>query len=402
MAAQTDGCLRLLHHRALSGTPPRSRRLALVVPEARPSAAATWIFLLSATQFTQPALTLMKKASFETQWQRNSSRVTFAGQSLGESSALAAVADITDQVTGGGNDRGYHSLRDNLKGIRQAVDAKTGEPVDEAKYEKYILEHSGIPVIDPELLDGYEPNKKQELATWGLTIANFAAVLFHGAPGRGQEQDRAVGHQQAACPLVNFPKAALLFFGRALGSFNKQDREDDEEYVNSAQTRGLDEHGVYEVMATLMQCKEKWIAVNINSVQTRALDMDSFNNVMATLMQRKEKWIIVKLLSRLQATEDEHLRHSLTKFFEDCNLEFRTGGSSKTGSRTPFSARLGNLSYDAAVTEFFEDCNPGSHKHFLASSTDVADNKISSVNEGSILIQLLGISALIRMILRGP
>ncbi|KAJ9631691.1 beta subunit of fatty acid synthetase [Taxawa tesnikishii (nom. ined.)] len=47
------------------------------------------------------------------------------------------------------------------------VDAKTGEPVDDkdvkAKYEKYILEHSGIRLIEPELFKGYDPKKKQLL-----------------------------------------------------------------------------------------------------------------------------------------------------------------------------------------------------------------------------------------------
>ncbi|KAH7017760.1 hypothetical protein EDB80DRAFT_604467 [Ilyonectria destructans] len=47
------------------------------------------------------------------------------------------------------------------------VDAKTGEPVDDKdvkpKYEKYILEHSGIRLIEPELFDGYDPNQKQLL-----------------------------------------------------------------------------------------------------------------------------------------------------------------------------------------------------------------------------------------------
>ncbi len=47
------------------------------------------------------------------------------------------------------------------------VDAKTGEPVDDKdvkpKYEKYILDHSGIRLIEPELFDGYDPNKKQLL-----------------------------------------------------------------------------------------------------------------------------------------------------------------------------------------------------------------------------------------------
>lgn len=52
--------------------------------------------LLSATQFTQPALTLMEKASFEDMQskglvQRASS---FAGHSLGEYSALAALAEV--------------------------------------------------------------------------------------------------------------------------------------------------------------------------------------------------------------------------------------------------------------------------------------------------------------------
>ena len=47
------------------------------------------------------------------------------------------------------------------------VDAKTDEPVDDkdvkAKYEKHILEHSGIRLIEPELFNGYDPNKKQLL-----------------------------------------------------------------------------------------------------------------------------------------------------------------------------------------------------------------------------------------------
>ena len=45
------------------------------------------------------------------------------------------------------------------------VDAKTSEPVDDKdvklKYEKHILEHSGIRLIEPELFNGYDPKKKQ-------------------------------------------------------------------------------------------------------------------------------------------------------------------------------------------------------------------------------------------------
>lgn len=47
------------------------------------------------------------------------------------------------------------------------VDAKTGEPVDDkdvkTKYEKHILDHSGIRLIEPELFNGYDPKKKQML-----------------------------------------------------------------------------------------------------------------------------------------------------------------------------------------------------------------------------------------------
>lgn len=47
------------------------------------------------------------------------------------------------------------------------VDAKSGEPVDDkdikAKYETFIIEHSGIRLIEPELFGGYDPNKKQLL-----------------------------------------------------------------------------------------------------------------------------------------------------------------------------------------------------------------------------------------------
>ena len=47
------------------------------------------------------------------------------------------------------------------------IDGKSGEPVDDknikAKYEKYILERSGIRLIEPELFRGYDPKKKQLL-----------------------------------------------------------------------------------------------------------------------------------------------------------------------------------------------------------------------------------------------
>ncbi|BDD61998.1 histone methyltransferase set2 [Monascus purpureus] len=57
--------------------------------------------------------------------------------------------------------------------------------------------------------------------------------------------------------------------------------EDDEEYVDSVQPKSLGEDGVTKVMAALMQCKEKWIAV--------------------------------KLLGRIQRCEDERVRNRVVK-----------------------------------------------------------------------------------------
>lgn len=62
----------------------------------------------------------------------------------------------------------------------------------------------------------------------------------------------------------------------------KKSGEDDEEYVNNVQPKGLDENGVTKVMATLMQGTEKWIAV--------------------------------KLLNRIQRCGDEKIRQKVVQF----------------------------------------------------------------------------------------
>ncbi|KAI4190507.1 MAG: hypothetical protein L6R41_000742 [Letrouitia leprolyta] len=61
----------------------------------------------------------------------------------------------------------------------------------------------------------------------------------------------------------------------------KKANEEDEEWVNKVEPKGLDEDGVTKVMATLMQCKEKWITV--------------------------------KLLSRIQRSNDERVRNRVVK-----------------------------------------------------------------------------------------
>ncbi|KAL8655245.1 MAG: hypothetical protein Q9210_000993, partial [Variospora velana] len=74
---------------------------------------------------------------------------------------------------------------------------------------------------------------------------------------------------------------------------------------------------------------EEWV----NKVEPKGLDEDSVTKVMATLMQCKEKWITVKLLSRIQRSNDERVRNRVVKmhgyqilnsvlasFKDDCNI----------------------------------------------------------------------------------
>ncbi|KAB8295803.1 hypothetical protein EYC80_008626 [Monilinia laxa] len=77
----------------------------------------------------------------------------------------------------------------------------------------------------------------------------------------------------------------------------KKTGEDDEEYVNNVQPKGLDESGVRKVMATLMQCKEKWIAVKLlgriqrcedDRVRNRVIQMHGYQILRTTLNTWKE------------------------------------------------------------------------------------------------------------------
>ncbi|KAF2454529.1 hypothetical protein BDY21DRAFT_291302, partial [Lineolata rhizophorae] len=70
--------------------------------------------------------------------------------------------------------------------------------------------------------------------------------------------------------------------------------EYDEEYVDSVQPKSLDEGGVTTVMASLMQCKEKWIAVKLlnriqraqdERVRNRVVKMHGYQILKATLNQ---------------------------------------------------------------------------------------------------------------------
>ncbi|RDW61887.1 SET and WW domain protein [Aspergillus mulundensis] len=78
--------------------------------------------------------------------------------------------------------------------------------------------------------------------------------------------------------------------------------EDDEEYVDSVQPKSLDEGGVTKVMAALMQCKEKWIAVKLlgriqrcddERVRNRVVKMHGYQILNSQLAMWKEDFNVV-------------------------------------------------------------------------------------------------------------
>ena len=86
--------------------------------------------------------------------------------------------------------------------------------------------------------------------------------------------------------------------------------EDDEEYVNNVKPKSLDEDGVTKVMATLLQCKEKWIAVKLlgriqscqdESVRNRVVKMHGYQILRTTLVMWKEDVnVVLQILDILE------------------------------------------------------------------------------------------------------
>ncbi|KAI5459873.1 hypothetical protein BGZ63DRAFT_359398 [Mariannaea sp. PMI_226] len=81
----------------------------------------------------------------------------------------------------------------------------------------------------------------------------------------------------------------------------KRPDEDDEEYVNSIQPRSLDEEDARKVMASLMQCKEKWIAVKL-----------------LERIERCDEDRVIHVVMRMHAYQI--LKTTLNIFIEDCNV----------------------------------------------------------------------------------
>ncbi|MBF0491737.1 MAG: DUF1729 domain-containing protein [Deltaproteobacteria bacterium] len=126
----------------------------------------------------------------------------------------------------------YHNGPLEIEGKMQNyagwIDIKTKAPVAahevKAKYEKEILEHSGIRIVEPELVHGYDPSKKMFLREVALTedlnnieVANEAEadnfILQHG-------KDKAIKQQRNGTWFVTLKAGAVIRVARAM-KFNR-------------------------------------------------------------------------------------------------------------------------------------------------------------------------------------
>ncbi|KAJ2374283.1 fatty acid synthase alpha subunit Lsd1 [Coemansia sp. RSA 2611] len=104
------------------------------------------------------------------------------------------------------------------------VDAKTEEPVKDksikARYEKQILAHTGIRLIEPELVGGYDPNKKHMMRELQIEhdMEPFETTAEEAAEFklRNGERVRIWANESGSSWSVRFLKGATLMIPKAL------------------------------------------------------------------------------------------------------------------------------------------------------------------------------------------
>ncbi|KAJ2724547.1 fatty acid synthase alpha subunit Lsd1 [Coemansia sp. Benny D115] len=103
------------------------------------------------------------------------------------------------------------------------VDAKTEEPVEDkdvkARYEKQILEHTGIRLIESEMLQGYDPNKKPMLRELQIEhdMEPFEATAEEASNFKLRNEDKVdIWENADGSWSVRFLKGATLMVPKAL------------------------------------------------------------------------------------------------------------------------------------------------------------------------------------------
>ncbi|KAJ2900394.1 fatty acid synthase alpha subunit Lsd1, partial [Coemansia aciculifera] len=104
------------------------------------------------------------------------------------------------------------------------VDAKTEEPVSDtevkARYEEYILAHTGIRLIEPELAHGYDPNKRSVFREIQIEhdMEPFEATTEEAHAFKETNGDKVDIWESDGSWLVGFLKGALIRVPMALKS----------------------------------------------------------------------------------------------------------------------------------------------------------------------------------------
>ncbi|KAI8318916.1 thiolase-like protein, partial [Martensiomyces pterosporus] len=103
------------------------------------------------------------------------------------------------------------------------VDAKTGDPVKDTevkpRYEAYILEHTGIRLIEPEMMQGYDPDRKTFIRELQIEhdMEPFEASADEAAAFKHQNGDKVdVWENKNGSWSVRFLKGAIILVPKAL------------------------------------------------------------------------------------------------------------------------------------------------------------------------------------------
>lgn len=129
----------------------------------------------------------------------------------------------------------------------------------------------------------------------------------------------------------------------------KRPEEDDEEYVNSIQPRSLDEEDARKVMAALVQCKEKWIAVKL-----------------LERIQRCEEERVIHCVIRMHAYQI--LKTTLNTFNDDTNVVLQV-----LSILDKFPRLTRNKISDSKIEAAVENCAKSEHEEVATRSRTLLD-----------------------------
>jgi len=182
---------------------------------------------------------------------------------------------------------------------------------------------------------------------------------------------------------------------------NKKTGEDDEEYVDSLQPKSLDEAAVTKVMATLMQCKEKWIAVKLldriqrsddERVRSRVVRMHGYeilNTVLSTFIDDQNVVLqVLYILHRLprmtrNKIQDSKIESTIQRLLDNDNEDVQSQSSEliKEWSKLEVAYRIPRLKRDPKAMNI-NDRRPDREERPRARSKSRTKSKSPDIPKG--------------------